>query len=91
MASRGDKTFVIWPSYFDKNLTRNKGRKVAQKHAVDKPQLDALIKAARSLNLNPHVEKEAAHPSRPYLHEGRILVDKQKSKSEILKQIAQRI
>lgn len=91
MVSRGDKTLVIWPSYFDKNLTRHEGRKVAQKHAVEKPELELLIKAARSLNLDPHIEKDAAHPSRPYIHEGRILVRKQKSKSELLRQIAQRI
>lgn len=91
MPSRDDDTYVIWPIYFDKALTRKQGRKVSRKFAVEKPQLDTLMKAARSLGLNPIIEKSASHPSRPFLKEGRLLVDKKISKIEILKQIANRL
>ena len=64
---------------------------MSRKFAVEKPQLDTVMKAARSLGLNPIIEKSASHPSRPFLKEGRLLVDKKISKIEILKQIANRL
>ena len=91
MVSRDDETFVIWPLYFDKTLTRKQGRKVSRKYAVEKPQIDSLLKAARSLGLNPINEKSKSHPSRPFMKEGRILVDNKSSKSTTLKQIANRL
>ena len=91
MPSRDDDTYIIWPLYFDKTLTRKQGRKVAKKFAVDKPQIDVLMKAAQSLGLHPILEKSASHPSRPFLKEGRLLVNKKTSKIEMLKQIANRL
>lgn len=91
MVSRGDETVVIYPLYFDKNLTRKQGRRVSKKMAVEKPQLENIIKSARSLGLNPHVEKDASHSSRPSVRDGRIVIDKKTSKTKLLEQIAQRI
>ena len=91
MVSKNDDTIVIWPVYFDKSLTRKQGRKVSRKSAVEKPQLDSILKAARSLGLNPVNEKSKSHPSRPFMKEGRILVENKSSKSSIIKQIANRL
>lgn len=91
MTSRDDDTYTIWPLYFDKTLSRRQGRKVSKKLAVEKPQLESLLKAARSLGLNPVNERTKSHPSRPFQKEGRILVNKQTPKSAILKQIANRL
>jgi signal recognition particle subunit SRP19 len=91
MVSRGEEKFVIWPIYFDKSVSRLDGRKVSKKHAVDKPSADSIVKAAKSLGLNPVVEKDSRHPSKHWKKEGRILVDKKSSKSKILTQIANRL
>lgn len=91
MASKDDNTYVIWPLYFDKTLTRKQGRRVPKKLAIEKPQLESLLKAARSLGLNPVNEKTKSHPSRPFIKEGRILVDKKNSKTATLKQLANRL
>lgn len=91
MVSRGEDKYVIWPVYFDKSVSRFSGRKVSSKQAVEKPLIENILKAAKSLGLNPVFEKDYAYPSTPWKKEGRVLVDKKDSKSKILKQIASRL
>ena len=91
MVSRGEDKYVIWPIYFDKSISRLSGRKVPKKVAVEKPNIEDISKAAKSLGLNPVIEKECSYPSKHWKKEGRILVDKKDSKSKILKQIANRM
>jgi len=91
MVSKDEDKYVIWPIYFDKSVSRLNGRKVAKKHAVEKPSVEDIAKAAKSLGLNPVLEKDCAHPSRNRKKEGRVLVDKKDSKSKLLVQIANRL
>jgi len=91
MVSKDENKYVIWPSYFDRTLSRSAGRKLPKKQAVDKPAIDNIAKAAKSLGLNPVVEKEAFHPSQPWKNEGRIMIDKKEPKTKLLKQIAKRL
>ena len=91
MVSKDEDKYVIWPVYFDKSVSRLNGRKVSKKNAVDKPSIENISKAAKSLGLNPVLEKNAAHPSRQWKSEGRILVDKKDAKSKLLRQIANRL
>jgi signal recognition particle subunit SRP19 len=91
MVSRGEDKYVIWPIYFDNSLSRIEGRKVSKKYAVEKPSIESIIKAAKSLGLNPTLEKDKAYPSRHWKKEGRILVDKNESKRKILVKIANRL
>ena len=91
MVSRGEEKYVVYPIYFDKSVSRLSGRKVSKKNAVDKPTIENISKAAKSLGLNPVLEKETAHPSRNWKKEGRILVDKKDTKNKILTQIAKRM
>ena len=91
MVSRGEDKYVIYPVYFDKNISRFAGRKVAKKHAVEKPTVEDISKAAKSLGLNPVLEKDIAHPSRHWKKEGRILVDKKDTKRKSLVLIGKRL
>jgi len=91
MVSRDEDKYVIWPIYFDKSVSRLDGRKVSKKHAVEKPTVENISKAAKSLGLNPVLEKETTYPSRPWKKNGRVLVDKKDSKSKLLLQIANRL
>ena len=88
MVSRGEDKYVVWPIYFDKSASRLAGRKVSKKQAVEKPNVEAISKAAKSLGLNPVLEKNCAHPSRHWKKEGRVLIDKKDSKSKLLTKIA---
>lgn len=91
MVSKDEDKYVIWPIYFDKSVSRLNGRKVAKKHAVEKPSVEDIAKAAKSLGLNPVLEKNIAHPSRNWKKEGRVLVDKKDLKSKLLVQISNRL
>jgi len=91
MVSKGEEKIVIWPLYFDKSLSRINGRKVSKKHAIEKPNIEAIAKAAKSLGLHPILEKDAAHPARRWKKEGRILVDKKETKSKLLIKISNRM
>jgi signal recognition particle subunit SRP19 len=91
MVSKGDEKYVIWPVYFDKSASKLAGRKISKKNAIEKPSIEDIAKAAKSLGLNPVLEKNVAHPSRHWKKEGRVLIDKKDSKSKLLKQIANRL
>jgi len=91
MVSRGEEKYVIYPIYFDKNVSRLAGRRVPKKYAVEKPNIEDIAKAAKSLGLNPVVEKNSSHPSKPWKKNGRVLIDKKDKKSKLLKQIASRL
>jgi len=91
MVSREDNKYVIWPAYFDKNLTRSEGRRVPKKLAVENPSIDKIFQIAKELNLNPVLEKDARHPARPWRKDGRILVDKVQKKEKILLDIAEKL
>jgi len=91
MVSKGEEKLIVYPIYFDKSVSRLSGRRVAKKYAKDKPTIEDISKAAKSLGLNPIFEKDTSHPSRHYKKEGRIIIDKKDSKSRILRQIANRI
>jgi len=91
MVSKDEDKYVVWPIYFDKSLSRLNGRKVAKKHAVEKPTSEDIAKAAKSLGLHPILEKDAVHPSRRWKKEGRVLINKKDPKSKVLVQIANRL
>ena len=88
MVSRDENKYVIYPLYFDKTSSRLNGRKIAKKYAIEKPSLENIAKAAQTLKLNPILEKDKTHSSKPFKKEGRILIDKRGPKTKLLKQIA---
>ena len=91
MVSKEDKKIVIWPAYFDRNLSREEGRRVPKNLAVENPSIDKIFQIAKELKLNPVIEREARYPSRPWKRDGRILIDKSLNKSRILREIARRL
>lgn len=77
---------TVWPQYLDKNLSLNEGRKVSKEIAVEDPKLQDIEKALK--NLPYSTQKERAYPSKWYEKSGRILVESDKSKLELLKEIS---
>lgn len=91
MVSRGDRIVVVWPIYFDSNVSRDKGRRVNKGLAVSNPTLEEIAASVRSLGLDHVVEDGACHPSRWWRCEGRILVRKTAKKTKIIRMIATRL
>ena len=83
---------VIWLDYFNKNLTRKKGRKVNKDRAVFDPKIDELIHAAKAAGYNPkETNAEANFPRRAYVRSGYIMVEKKQKKSRAINSIAERL
>jgi len=91
MVSREDGKYVIWAVYFDRNVSRRDGRRVPEKLAVENPSIDKIFEITKELGLNPVIEKDARHPSRPWRKDGRILVDKKDKKEKLIRKIAEKL
>jgi signal recognition particle subunit SRP19 len=89
MVSKGTDKFVIWPIYFEKDVSRANGRRVPKNLAINNPTVQDIFKIAQSLSLTPLIEKKS-YPSL-WWTSGRILVEKKGSKTEILRNIAQKL
>ncbi|RLI36853.1 signal recognition particle protein Srp19 [Candidatus Bathyarchaeota archaeon] len=78
---------VIWPIYFDANVSR-KLRRVPRSLAVPNPRLEELCIAVRKLGLKYEVVEGAAHPSRHWEETGYIFVEKKEPKEKLLRRVA---
>jgi len=89
MVSKGTDKYVIWPIYFDKGTSRANGRRVPKNLAINNPTAQDIFKVAQSLSLNPQIEKKS-YPS-VWWTQGRLLVEQKRSKTEIIRTIAQKL
>ena len=91
MVGRDEGKLVIWPHYFDRNLTRGQGRRVPMDLAIENPRAGNVAQAARTLGLKPELDEAARPPSQWSSQRGRVLIPKSGKKEEVLKQIARRL
>lgn len=82
---------IFWPAYFDSERSWSQGRRVAKKLAVRGVDAEEVAKAATDLGLNPVLNPGAALPRHPWLKTGSVMVDKAGPKTEVLKDLAERI
>jgi len=75
---------IIWPAYIDSTKSKSEGRKIPKKQAVNSPKLREITQAAKKLRLNPSVEKYKSYPSSWWEGSGRIIIDRNMSKQEVL-------
>ncbi len=91
MVSRGEHKLVVWPAYFDSARTREQGRRVPKRYAVEKPTCDTLAAAAKMLKLQVVVEKDCAYPATPWKREGRLIVTKTGPKTAVLRRLGEQL
>ena len=89
MVSKGTQKYVTWPIYFDYGTSRSKGRRVPKKLAINNPTVQDIFKVAQSLTLHPQIENKS-YPS-VWWTQGRIIVEKKGSKTEVLHAMAQKL
>lgn len=89
--AKNNEQMVIWAAYFDAAISRECGRRISKKLAVQTPDIEKIFAAAKALGLNPVLEKDKKYPSRWWESSGRILVDRKHSKSETITMIAKRL
>jgi signal recognition particle subunit SRP19 len=82
---------IIWPVYIDSKKTKHEGRKIPIQDAVSSPKLREISRAAEKLGLNPEVEKNKSYSRSWWELSGRVAVDKNQPKREILIKISKMI
>ena len=64
---------VVYPAYFDAELSRSEGRRVPTDLAVEAPTVDEIAKAVQQVGYDAVIEREMTHP-REWEPRGRVLV-----------------
>lgn len=82
---------TIWPQYLNKDLTLNEGRKVSKEIAVSSPTMAEIERALKRLGFTYNVQKERSYPGKWYEKSGRVLVEYDKTKLELIKEISLKI
>ncbi|MBI4416032.1 MAG: signal recognition particle protein Srp19 [Euryarchaeota archaeon] len=85
------RAIILYPAYFDAERSREDGRRVTRRLAVNAPTVEEIARAADSLGLKPRIETERAHPSTPWKQEGRVLVKADYYKTSVVRRIAERV
>lgn len=84
-----NKKIVLWIDYFDIERSRPV-RRISRAFAVRNPDAKKIFRIANDMGLAPEMV-ESRHPSTPWKKSYRILVDKKIKKTELIKQIAERL
>jgi signal recognition particle subunit SRP19 len=83
---------VIWLDYFNKTLTRSKGRKLEKERCVFDPSLKELSDAAQAAGFEiTETDDKVRFPRRPYVRSGYIVLPKGSSKTKILNKISEKL
>ena len=83
---------VVWPDYFNKNLSKAQGRRVSKSKCVFDPILRDLTDAVKGAGLEQtEVNEHARLPRRPYVRSGYVVVPKTQPKSQLLTRISKRL
>ena len=83
---------VIWLDYFNKNLKKSKGRRLALDKCVFDPSLKELTDATTSAGFEiTESDDKVRFPKRPFVRSGYIVLPKGSSKTIILNKISQKL
>ena len=87
---------ILWLDYFNKNLTRAKGRKIKKEHAIFDPTVSDLISAAKESGYSlqqDQINDGARYPRRAFVKSGYIALPKKEDlkKNRLITMLAQRM
>ena len=83
---------VVWLDYFNKTLSRQKGRRLAKDRCIFDPSLNELVESANDAGLKPTAtDDQVRFPRRPFVRSGYIILEKKMSKTKILNKIADKM
>ncbi len=82
---------TIWPQYLDKELSLSQGRKISKEDAVKDPSISDIERALKRLGFTYESEKDKAYPGKWYAKSGRVLVEYEGTKLELIKEVSLKI
>jgi signal recognition particle subunit SRP19 len=91
MAKAKDDMYILWPEYFDSNLSRDQGRRLPKSLCVPSPNSEELFSLAKKIGLSPVLEKDKSFPSRWMDPKGRIKVPKKHNKTRTMMMLAEKL
>ena len=90
---RSRKPFLIfWPQYFDAKRSRSKGRRLPKKFAIEKVNVNDIVKAARNVGYKAEIERNYKYSRTWWDEPRRVIIDaKGKKKSKVLLEVAKEV
>jgi len=89
LKTRSREYKIIWPIYFERRVSRGRGRRVPSKLALDNVTVDKIARACSSLGLEYEV-MEGAYPSMWWRKTGYVIVKADGvKKEELIRRIAE--
>jgi signal recognition particle subunit SRP19 len=87
---------ILWLDYFNKHLSRRKGRKVRRDRALFDPTVTELVEAVKLAGYNPATEEtneDARYPRRSFVKSGYIMLPKSQTikKTAVINIIAEKM
>ncbi len=83
---------VIWLDYFNKTLSRKKGRRLPKEKCIFDPSLNELIESSKAVGLVPtETNDQVRFPRRSYVRSGYIILEKTLPKTKILDKISEKM
>ena len=83
---------VIWLDYFNKTLSRQKGRRLPKEKCIFDPSLNELVESAKAAGLEPTgSDDQVRFPKRPFVRSGYIMLEKNLAKTKILDKISEKM
>lgn len=83
---------IVWLDYFNRVLTRSRGRRLGRDVCVPDPTMDNLVKAVKVAGFSvAEAKSDARHPRRPYAMSGYVAVVKAAPKTRMLYRIAPKL
>jgi len=74
VVGKRDRQYVLYPQYFDSQLSRGQGRRVPRAMAVKAPTATNVFHAARAAGFDPELDPEHHFPGQWYEGSGRVLI-----------------
>lgn len=82
---------ILWPIYFDSRRTRSEGRRVPKRLGMPAPKLSDIQKAVEKLGFEFEVVPDARYPRSTLRRTGYISIPKNGPKSQVLRDIAEKL
>ena len=83
---------VVWLDYFNKTISRQKGRRLAKDKCIIDPSLNELIESAKAAGLEPTAtDDQVRFPKRSFVRSGYIILEKTLPKTKILNKISEKM
>lgn len=65
---------VLYPAYFDADLTRGEGRRISQELAIADPTVDEIATAVGQVGYDARIERDIAYSREHWKSRGRVVV-----------------